>query len=177
MFQRHSALGSEVLQYGLPYFSNFVNTESARQYIAIFLKACWLVWFYLFSFSCSPAVVSYSEAVRQLSASRSQRSEEPSTGLVSLHPAMKQLQHSGSAQSSALGATSRNLLWIQAADCSRLTKTGKSQRATSLPSLPTHRWIPNVIKGCSTVIITLWFFILPELRETNFKQRISHLFR
>lgn len=64
MFQRHSALGSEVLQYGLPYFSNFVNTESARQYIAIFLKACWLVWFYLFSFSCSPAVVSYSEAVK-----------------------------------------------------------------------------------------------------------------
>lgn len=35
MFQRHSALGSEILKYGLAYFSNFFNTESARQYIAV----------------------------------------------------------------------------------------------------------------------------------------------
>lgn len=63
MFQRHSALGSEILQYGLAYFSNFVNTKSARQYIAIFLKAWWFVWVYLCSFSCSPAVVYHSEAV------------------------------------------------------------------------------------------------------------------
>lgn len=95
MFQRHSALGSEVLQYGLAYFSNFVNTRSARQYIAIFLKVCWFVCFYLF-FIPVPLLLFITVKqwyYRWLLTSRSQREWRTlSTGLVSLHPVVKELQ-------------------------------------------------------------------------------------
>lgn len=162
MFQRHSALGSEVLQYGLAYFSNFVNTKSARQYIAIFLKVCWFVCFYLFFsllFPCCCLSQWSSDITGDCSHHGARGSEERSAqGWFLCTLSWRSSNSSDSPQWPGLWATIRNLFWIlrsQAGHCSRQTKNGKSQWATNLPSLPTHSCIPNLIKGCSPVIITL----------------------
>lgn len=168
MFQRHSALGSEVLQYGLAYFSNFVNTKSARQCIAIFLKACRLVRFYLFSFSCSPAVVYLSEAVRLQVIVHIMESE-----------AVKNTQHRAGffAPCYKTAPTAQVLLsgldWEpQSEICSEswgarlATAPGRQKLGKSVgnqsPIPPDPQVIPSLIKGCSTVIIKWWFLILPE---------------
>lgn len=57
-----------------------------------------------------------------------------------------------------LGIAIRNTSWIlrsQTRDRSRQREKGQTQWAIHLTSVPTHRWIQKLIKGCSAVVIKL----------------------